>query len=1026
MLEHTQKMRVTKRNGELQKISFDKILYRIENLSEGIDIDPTIIAQRVIARIYDGIKTSELDELSAEICEDLKDENLNYGILASRIIVSNNHKNTSPSFSETISILYNHYDKFGNHNPVISKKAYDLVMANKEKLNSVINYDRDFNFSYFGFKTLENAYLLKANDQVVERVQHLLMRVSLGMNIGENGSVKDAIRSYDLMSQGYFIHATPTLYNSATYKNQLSSCFLLGTKDSLDSIFKTIGDCAMISKGAGGIGLHMSCIRSKGSYIKGTNGKTNGILPMLRVYNETARYVNQGGRRPGSFAMYIEPHHPEIMSFLELKKNHGNQDERARDLFLAMWISDLFMERVRDNAEWSLFDDKSAPGLLDAYGNDFKELYERYEKEGKAVDKIQAREIWDAIYDSWIETGTPYMLFKDAVNKKSNQMNVGTIKSSNLCVSGDTKILTSEGYHIIRDLVDETVEVWNGEEFSETVVRKTGENQDMMKVSFSNGVELKCTPYHKFYIVSNDLDKKFDVVEAKNLRKDTRIIHCEYPVIENGSDKYDDVPVNCNLDIKMQWLQKYVDKSGKYGIIRSDGSRHNLYFVDNNKDYLVKVVLMLQTMGVDSIVQNHSDTEFRLTISPYYLNKLYELGLKTEEIKKSNAKVLCNRVLNVEYLDEKEDTYCFTERKLGRGIFNGVLTGQCAEIVEYSDDKEYAVCTLASVGLPKYVREDGSFDYDMLVEVMDVIVNNLNKVIDINYYPVPETRVSNMRHRPMGIGVQGLADVFAMMKIPFESEEARDVNRKIFETMYYGAMLASNKIAMREGPYETFKGSPLSEGKFQFDLWGVKPSDRHDWESLRASIMEHGVRNSLCIALMPTASTSQILGNNECFEPYTSNYYTRTVSAGDFTVINKHMVKDLEAEGLWTKDIRDKIVFYNGSIQQIEEIPERIRELYKTVWEMKQKSLMQLSLDRAPFVDQTQSFNYWSEEPTKKEMTSAMFFAWKSGAKTGCYYVRTRPKVQAQQFSLDASKFGRNNKPKPEENKYEVCEMCSS
>jgi ribonucleotide reductase alpha subunit len=922
MLGQNNKMRVQKRNGDFQPVSFDKIIWRMENLSKGLNIDAVKVAQKVIVQLHDKIKTSQLDELAAEICVSLATENLDYGKLASMVIISNNHKNTSPSFSEAMTTLYNNRDANGNHLPVISKSLYDVVMANRTKLNSVINYERDFDFSYFGYKTLERAYLLRTYDKrIIERIQHLIMRVCLGIH-GQD--IKSAINSYELMSQKYFTHATPTLFNSGTTKNQLASCFLLGTDDSIEGMYETIKHCALISKSAGGIGLHMTNIRSKGSYVNGTNGVTNGIVPYARVVNDTMKHVDQGGRRPGSTAFYIEPHHPEIMAFLDLKKNHGNEELRARDLFLAMWISDLFMERVKANTDWSTFDDNLCPGLRDAYGDEYKALYLKYESEGKSVKNYKARDVWDAILTSLNETGTPYMAFKDNVNRKSNQANVGTIKSSNLCVSGDTKILTSKGYYNIKSLENKEVEVWNGEEFSTTIVKKTGENQEMMKIKFSNGSELKCTPYHKFYI--------------------------SHPVLN-------------------------------YKIMRAN------------------------------------QLKIGMKIIKYKIPNMYDNGFQTFNI----------TITGTEFLEEKMDTFCFTERKLGRGIFNGILTGQCAEIMEYSDTEEYAVCTLASVGLPKFV-EDGVFNYDKLIEVMEVLVKNLDTVIDINFYPVEQTRVSNERHRPMGIGVQGLADVFALMKVPFDSEEAQVINKNIFETMYYGALVASNKLAKEKGIYSSFKGSPISEGKFQFDLAGVKPSDRYDWDALRADIMENGVRNSLLIALMPTASTSQILGNNECFEPYTSNIYTRSTIAGDFVVINEHMVRDLNKLGLWNTEMKDKVIFYNGSIQNIEEIPQNIKDLYRTAWEIKQKVIIDMAADRQPFVDQSQSMNLFFEEPKDKELTGAFFYGHKRGLKTGSYYLRTRPKVQAQQFTIDPEKYKRKveENKKQNEEKYEVCEMCSS
>ena len=779
---------VIKRNGIKEEVSFDKVTRRLKKLCDDLDskINPIIVAQKVGSQIYNNVTTYELDELAAQICISLSTQHIDYGTLASRIIISNNQKITSPSFSETIYILYNNKDDNNNLCPLINKKIYDIVMTNKDKLNDVLNYDNDYLFDYFGFKTLEKSYLMKVNGNVVERIQHMFLRVSLGIH---QEDIKSAIASYQLMSLKYFTHATPTLFASGTNRPQLASCFLLGMDDSVKSIYKTIGDCAEISAGAGGIGLCLSKIRSKNSYIRGVNGKSNGIIPLCRVLNECARHINQAGKRPGSIAVYIEPHNPEILEFLELRKNTGIESERARDLFLALTVSDLFMKRVETDSEWCLFDSDECPGLDDSYGDEYELLYLKYESENKERKKLQARKIWNYILTSQIETGTPYILYKDSINKKSNQKNVGIIRNSNLC----------------------------------------------------------------------------------------------------------------------------------------------------------------------------------------------------------------------------------------------------AEILEYSDSKEYAVCTLASVSLPNFVKEDMTFDHDKLIEIVEVLVNNLNKVIDINYYPVPETRLSNERHRPIGIGVQGLIDVYYKMKIAFDSEEAKQMNKDIFETMYYGAMVASYKQALKYGAYSTFKGSPLSQGLFQFDLWDVKPSTKYDWESLRKQIMESGVRNSLCIALMPTASTSQILGNNECFEPITSNIYTRRTVAGDFVVINKYLVKDLSEIGLWDDVMKNKIIELGGSVQNIENIPQNIKELYKTVWETKQKHLIEQAADRGPFVCQTQSMNLFFEEPTQNTLTSALFYGWKKGLKTGCYYIRTRPKAQAQQFTVEAKKIQNKereqniekNVEQDNDSNYEACEMCS-
>lgn len=761
---------VIKRNGSKEEVSFDKVTKRIKKLCYGLEeeINPIIIAQKVCSQIYDNVSTVELDELAAQICISLESTNLNYGVLASRIIISNNHKSTSPSFSETIYLLYNNKNINGEKCPLIADDVYEIIMKNKDKLNTIINYEKDYLFDYFGYKTLEKAYLMKINDKVIERIQHLYMRVSIGIH---KDDLKSAIQSYELMSNKYFIHATPSLYNAGTPKPQFSSCFLMGMDDSVKGIYKAISDIAEISACAGGIGISLSKIRSKNSYIKGTNGCSNGIIPLCRVLNETARHINQSGKRPGSIAVYIEPHNVEILEFLELRKNTGSENERARDLFLALWVSDLFMKRVETDSDWSLFDSNECKNLDDYYGDKYEELYLKYEKEGKARKVISARKVWNYILTSQIETGTPYLTFKDNVNKKSNQMNIGTIKNSNLC----------------------------------------------------------------------------------------------------------------------------------------------------------------------------------------------------------------------------------------------------NEIVQYSDDKEYAVCTLASIALPNFVSDDGKeFNFDKLIEVTSTVVKNLNKIIDINYYPVPETELSNKKHRPMGVGVQGLNMVYFKMGFPFDSNEAKELNKQIFETLYYAALLTSYQIAKETSPYSTFEGSPISKGIFQFDMWNVKPSDRYDWDSLRENIIKDGIANSLLIALMPTASTSQILGNSECFEPITSNIYTRRTMAGDFIVINKYLVKDLMGLGLWDISMKNMIIANNGSIQNISNIPQNIKDLYKTVWEIKQKVLIDQSIDRGPFVCQTQSMNLFFEEPTQSTLTSAFFYGWKNGLKTGVYYVRTKPKAQAQQFTIN---------PKNED---EVCEMCSA
>lgn len=752
-------MYVIKRNGKQEAVHFDKITARIHKLVYGLSVDEKDvieIAKKVIQGIYDNVTTTELDNLAAETAAAYTTVHPDFAVLAARISVSNLHKNTLKSFSKTAKLLYDYIDPVTNTRaPLLSEETYDIIRNNADEIDSSIIYDRDYNFDYFGFKTLERSYLIRTNGKVTERPQHLFMRVALGIH---KQDIKAAIETYNLMSEKWFIHATPTLFNSGTPKPQMSSCFLLSmTEDSIVGIFDTLKRCALISQSAGGIGLSIHNVRATGSYIKGTGGISNGIIPMLRVYNDTARYVDQGGgKRKGAIAVYLEPWHADIFDFLNLRKNHGKEEMRARDLFPALWIPDLFMQRVEENADWSLFDPNEAPGLYDVYGSSFEELYQRYENEGIFRKQIKARELWNAILEAQIETGTPYMCYKDAANEKSNQKNIGVIRSSNLCT----------------------------------------------------------------------------------------------------------------------------------------------------------------------------------------------------------------------------------------------------EIMEYTNADEVAVCNLASLALPQYVIEN-KFDFQKLYEVTKIVTRNLNKVIDGNYYPVPETEKSNFRHRPIGLGVQGLADVFLLLRMPFESEEARQLNKDIFETIYYAAMESSMELAKEQGAYESFKGSPLSEGKFQFDLWSVQPSDRWDWIGLRKNVMEFGVRNSLLVAPMPTASTSQILGNNECFEPYTSNIYNRRVLSGEFVVVNKHLLKDLIELNLWDAQMKNRLIAENGSVQNIEEIPANLKELYKTVWEIKQKTIIDMAADRGAFICQSQSLNLFMAEPNMAKLTSMHFYAWKSGLKTGMYYLRTKAAADAIKFTVE-------------------------
>lgn len=757
-------MYVLKRDGRKEPIIFDKITARVRKLCYGLNdlVDPVKVAMRVIEGLYDGVTTSELDNLAAETAATMTTTHPDYALLAARVSVSNLHKNTKKSFVDTMTDLYTYVNpRTGKKAPLLADNVYKIIKDNAELLDSTIIYNRDFGYDYFGFKTLERSYLLKLNSEIVERPQHMLMRVSVGIHLDDLGA---AIETYHLMSKKYFTHATPTLFNSGTPKPQMSSCFLLAMKDdSIDGIYDTLKQTAKISQSAGGIGLSIHNIRATGSYIAGTNGTSNGIVPMLRVFNDTARYVDQGGgKRKGSFAIYVEPWHADIFDFLNLKKNHGKEEMRARDLFYAMWIPDLFMRRVEEDTTWTLMCPNECPGLYDSHGEEFEKKYLEYESGNKGRKTIKARELWEKILESQIETGTPYMLYKDAANRKSNQKNLGTIRSSNLCT----------------------------------------------------------------------------------------------------------------------------------------------------------------------------------------------------------------------------------------------------EILEYTSADEVAVCNLASIALPMFVK-DGGFDHQGLYDVTVRATKNLNKVIDRNYYPVKEAENSNFRHRPIGLGVQGLADTFIKLRMPFTSDEAKALNQEIFETLYFAALTASKDEAKDEGPYESYKGSPISKGEFQHNLWGIKDeelSGRWDWTALRKDVKKHGVRNSLLVAPMPTASTSQILGNNECFEPYTSNIYTRRVLSGEFIVVNKHLLEDLVNLGLWNEDLKQELMRANGSIQQLDNIPDEIKELYKTAWELSMKDIIDMSRQRGYFIDQSQSLNLFMEGATMAKLTSMHFYAWKSGLKTGMYYLRTKSAVDAIKFTLDKKK----------------------
>jgi len=1100
-----QNMQVIKRDGRKEDVAFEKVQERITKSSAGLSVNPVKVAQKVLASIIDGISTTELDAMTAHVAYSWSTLHPDYGELASRIAISNHQKNTPATMLEVVTVLNEVKDRTGAPASLLHPDFVAVVKAHAAEIEAHIYYDRDFLLDYFGFKTMEKAYLLRDTQRnVVERPQHLWMRVALGL---WSNDLPKAFETYELMSQKFYTHATPTLFNAGTKRPQMSSCFLSSIKsDSIKGIYDTLQDCALISQYGGGIGLHLSNIRAQGSLIKGTGGVSNGIVPMMRVYNNTARYVDQcftedtlvhtaeglkriidigpgdmvltsglseevevdgkhavgaiaprycavrkrvahayegpllrvcvrhrglvsitsvtpkhpvlsvkagatsvlhadkrvelglvtpdyhaleelkvgdsivtirtseagssevtispsygliteifeghfagnlydlevddvhdylvdglgiahngGGKRNGSFAMYLEPWHADVEQFLDMKKNTGAEEERARDLFYALWMPDLFMERVEAAADWTLFCPNEAPGLADVVGAEFVALYERYEREGRGRKVVNAQKLWRQILDSQIETGTPYLLYKDAANEKSNQKNLGVIKSSNLCVAPETRVLTKEGEFAIKTLCGKEVEVWNGTEWSKTTVMKTNDDAQLMTIviddveidseeltSWSTVKQLDCTPYHKF------LHRDGQLVEASALKEG---------------------------DALATWID----------------------------------------------------------------NRLIEH---------------IPRVRKVHTFERRDVTYCFNEPLRHMGVFNGILTGNCTEIIEYSAPDEIAVCNLASMSLPAFVKK-GAFDFPTFRSVVKTAVRNLNRVIDVNFYPVPEAERSNKRHRPIGLGIQGLADVFALLGLAWESAEAADLNKRISAHMYYAALESSCDLAAAEGVYETYPGSPMSKGAFQFDLWKTKPlvEDGLDWDSLGYYVSRIGVRNSLLIAPMPTASTSQILGNCECMEPYATHIFTRRTLAGEFIVVNKHLVNTLVAKGLWSPAIKDLIVANNGSVQGLAEIPADVQALFKTVWEIKQKVLIDMAADRGPYVCQSQSLNLFMADPDFRKLTSMHFYAWRKGLKTGIYYLRTKAKASAQKFTVEPATLTNTVITKPEEKE---CLMCSS
>lgn len=1067
MNDNDDDMNVVKRNGHKETVSFDKILKRIKKvgMEANIKINYTSLVIKVIDQLYDGISTSKIDELTAEQCASMSSTHPDYNALAGRITVSNHHKNTKASFFQVMKELHSYKDQHGLTYPLISEELYkDVLFYGKEKVDSLCDYSRDYFIDYFGFKTLERAYLMQINKRIVERPQHMWLRVSMGIHGRDWARVME---TYEYMSQKYFTHATPTLFNAGTPHPQLSSCYLMAMEDdSIDGIFNTLKDCALISKWAGGIGLHIHNIRASGSQIRGTNGSSNGIVPMLKVFNNTAKYVDQGGgKRNGSFAIYLEPWHADIEMFLQMRKNHGDEELKARDLFYALWVPDLFMERVRDGGKWTLMCPNECPGLADVTGADFVALYEKYETEGKGRQTISARKLWFQIMDAQMETGTPYLLFKDAANNKSNQKNVGVIKSSNLCVSPQTRVLTKDGYFPIYALYsgnfpehdqekNDEVEVWNGEEFSKVHVFKTGENCQFIEVLTDDGCRLTCTPYHKFYI--RDGIGGITIKEAMELLPGDLLEQCSFPILDDEGKEsfavpasvseigcnagkmnmeYDPtlniyVPVNHTMKDKMEWLTAFIEPFVVQAITME------LTYVEIQSAswvLLEDLKYLLQTCGVNTIIKEEHDHDIIVgtwTITFVQLQFLRDNNLFTkfhtfewEEHSPLSPEELYSkdmhpnvRVSEIRTSHLTDDSYCFTEPKKHAGIFNGMRTGQCTEIIQYSDKDETAVCNLASLALPSFVDTSGVFNFELLHKVTRIATRNLNKVIDINFYPTPKTELSNKRHRPVGLGVQGLADVFFMMKLSFTSDKAKQLNKDIFETIYNAALEESLQLAKEDGRYDSFDGSPASQGQLQFDLWDVEPnSDRYDWNDLKERIKKYGLRNSLLVAPMPTASTSQILGYNECIEPVTSNIYSRRTLAGEFILVNKYLMKEMLEKDLWNETFKNHMVANNGSIQSLEYLDPEIRERYRTVWEIPMRDLIDMAADRGPYICQSQSLNLWMEDPNYKSMTTMHFYSWNKGLKTGIYYLRRRPRHHAQQFTIEPSK-----------KEDEGCLMCSA
>lgn len=1117
---------IINKKGQIVELDFNKVLFRLNDLKNRepkLNVNVPLIAQHTIKMMVNGISTKELDDISSKFCASNITNNLDYDKMAVRIEVDNLHRETKECYLETVEDINNYINSSDNkHISLLNDKLITFVKNNYKEINKMLDYSKDYKYGYFGLKTLMKSYLLrhtisKGTFIIKERPQHMLMRVSIGIHLNDidNNGHADKDKSlavllasiyetYNMMSNKYYTHATPTLFNAGTHRQSLSSCFLLSVEDDLKDIYKTLSDTAMISKWSGGIGIHVSQVRAQKSLIRSTNGESEGIVPMLKMFNDSAVYVSQGGgKRKGSTAVYIEPWHADIEDFLDLKKPIGDEMRRARDLFLALWICDVFMERLvkavqtGETIMWSLFCPDKAKGLSDTYGEEYRKLYHKYEEEGVYEKQVSISDLWTHILEIQMESGVPYISFKDHVNRKNNQNNLGTIKSSNLCVSGDTLILTDTGYEYIEDLEGHEVKVWNGEKFSKTKVELTNTFQKLLKINFSNGAEIKCTDYHRF-IVKDKKENKEDIKHAFQLSKGDVMPELKYPEInysnntpfsnnvdgfvwysagylfcqellveekvivayhsknilnhvlnydyayyDNHMNKYyymtdktvtlsNKAPLNKNYVDKVEWLCGVLDACS---VISSNNQTFTYHIINSNYKVLDIVRLVCNTLGMspyinkskDKLLFSERDTVYmikKLNISPFVVchNKKYNKWLDLYDLSK-DYKLKEVSVVSVEQIQGRWDTFCFNEPEKNKGVFEGILSMNCNEINIYTDKNNIGVCNLASICLSKFVKKVDSntyFDYKLLHKISKKAVENLNRVIDNNVYPVKEGEYSDKENRPVGLGVQSLAKVFLKMNLPFVCNESKEINKKIFETIYHAALEMSCELAATHGTYSNYNNSMISKGLLQMDLWNVKPSSLWDWKELRNKIKAHGVRNSLLVALMPTASTAQIMGNTESFEPITSNIFVRNTLSGTFQVVNKYLVKELVKRNLWDEEMKQKIIARDGSVQTIKEVPNDIKEMFKTVWEISQKELINMEADRNAYVCQSTSSNRYLKSPDNAKLTSMHVYEWKKGLKTGMYYLRSQAGVGAVKFNVDVSILNEANKQEEE------CLSCSA